>query len=493
MGNDTNRLSTAIVTAISGIAAAADRQALLAAIGKNLASLPADTYLLSQLRGNEEHELVGAWEHKGVPASLALGTRYPYADYPAIRLIEPGRPFLSSDVSSDPRLDDRTRGFLQDMEIEAVVSFPLVVRDEYVGIFSTGYRTKHEHTSEELELLQIIAQLAAVALAHIEGREALARKVEQLHGLYRAAEELGAIDDEVTMLRTGARMVRTHLGCLSCWIAVLDREHNVLRGITTEADQPREFEAPPVSMDDVENMAVAVVRSGHPAAYTDAVARADAEGWGDVARLVGVRSVAYVPLRAGADVLGVFAVGDSADRIEEDELALLATFGNQLAGAMVRSRMDRERAAQVASLQRAYEQQARLLDVVRELSTPVIPVHDRILVLPLIGGIDAARSVQIMDALLSAVQREGASVVIVDVTGVPMVDSNVANHLMQAIRSVSLLGAKCVLVGISAMVAQTIVHLGIELGGAVTRGNLQAGIAYALRLLDLEIRPVAPK
>ncbi|HEU4535444.1 MAG TPA: STAS domain-containing protein [Polyangiaceae bacterium] len=333
----------------------------------------------------------------------------------------------------------------------------------------------------------------AEALAHIESREALARKVEQLLGLYRATEELVAIDDEVTLLRMGARMVRTHLGALSCWIALLDREHNVLRTITTEADQPRETEAPPVPMDQVENMAVAVARSGHPAAYTDAVTRADAEGWGDVARLIGVRSVAYVPLRAGAEVLGVFAVGGSADRIEEDELALLATFGNQLAAAMMRGRMDRERAAQVASLQRAYDQQAQLLDVVRELSTPVIPVHDGILVLPLIGGIDAARSAQIMDALLSAVHREGASVVIVDVTGVPVVDSNVANHLMQAIRAVSLLGAKCVLVGISAMVAQTIVQLGIELGGAVTRSNLQAGIAYALRLLNLEIRPIAPK
>ncbi|HEU4536364.1 MAG TPA: hypothetical protein VFS00_19705, partial [Polyangiaceae bacterium] len=83
MGNDATRLSTAIVTAISGIAAAADGQALLAAIGKNLASLPADTYLFSRLRGKveseQELELLGAWERSGVPAPLTLGTRYPYA------------------------------------------------------------------------------------------------------------------------------------------------------------------------------------------------------------------------------------------------------------------------------------------------------------------------------------------------------------------------------------------------------------------------------
>jgi GAF domain-containing protein len=203
MGNDANRLSTAIVAAISGIAAAADRQALLAAIGKNLASLSADTYLFSRLRGQleseQELELLGAWERSGVPASVALGTRYPYAQYPAVRLIEPGRPFICSDASSDPRLDEGTRRFLrQDVGLEAVVTFPLVVRDEYMGIFSIGYREKHEHTSEELELLEVIAQLAAVALAHIEGREALARKVEQLHGLYRAAEELrGCLTDQL--------------------------------------------------------------------------------------------------------------------------------------------------------------------------------------------------------------------------------------------------------------------------------------------------------
>jgi rsbT co-antagonist protein RsbR len=155
--------------------------------------------------------------------------------------------------------------------------------------------------------------------------------------------------------------------------------------------------------------------------------------------------------------------------------------------------MDREREGQVEHLQNAYETQARLLEVVRELSTPVIPLYRGILVLPLVGTIDSSRSAQIMDALLAAVVRDQASVVILDVTGVAVVDSGVADHLLRSIRATSLLGASCVLVGISPVVAQTMVALGVDLSEVVTRGDLEAGVAHALRLLGLGIRPIRPR
>jgi rsbT co-antagonist protein RsbR len=123
-----------------------------------------------------------------------------------------------------------------------------------------------------------------------------------------------------------------------------------------------------------------------------------------------------------------------------------------------------------------------------ELSTPVIPVHAGVLVLPLVGTLDSARASQIMDSLLGTIQKNGASVVIIDSTGVPTVDTGVIEHLLRTVHAVKLLGARAVLVGISPAIAQTMVQLGVDFGGLTTLGNLQAGVAYALRHIGFEIR-----
>jgi rsbT co-antagonist protein RsbR len=131
------------------------------------------------------------------------------------------------------------------------------------------------------------------------------------------------------------------------------------------------------------------------------------------------------------------------------------------------------------SLQEIVAQQQRLIDTIKQLSAPLLPVHDGILVMALIGHIDSVRSAQIMEALLTGVQQYQADTVIVDITGVPMVDTAIANHLIQAARAVSLLGAQCVLVGVSPEVAQTVVQLGVDLSQLVLRSSLQDGIVYA--------------
>lgn len=127
---------------------------------------------------------------------------------------------------------------------------------------------------------------------------------------------------------------------------------------------------------------------------------------------------------------------------------------------------------------------------IRALSTPIIPMYNGILVLPLVGTIDSHRASHVMETLLEGIGREQAEVVIVDVTGVPIVDTGTANYLLQAARAAHLLGAQVVLVGISAEIAQTIVQLGVELAGLVTRANLQDGIEYALRQQGQAIQPI---
>ena len=123
----------------------------------------------------------------------------------------------------------------------------------------------------------------------------------------------------------------------------------------------------------------------------------------------------------------------------------------------------------------------------QELSAPIIPIYGGVLVLPLIGAIDTQRATAIMETLLEGVAERNARVVLLDITGVPVVDTSVAHHLIQAARAVRLLGAEIVLVGIRPEIAQTIVQLGVDLSGISTMADLQGGVAYALQQLNLTI------
>ncbi|XXX81437.1 PAS domain-containing protein [Sorangium sp. So ce134] len=122
----------------------------------------------------------------------------------------------------------------------------------------------------------------------------------------------------------------------------------------------------------------------------------------------------------------------------------------------------------------------RLRETIRQLLTPVLPIDDGILVVPLVGHVDSQRSEQFTGALLSSIEQHRAETVIIDITGVPIVDTAVVDHLLRAIRAAELLGAHCIVVGISPRFARTVADLGIDLGSVVIRRNLQAGVAYAL-------------
>jgi len=125
--------------------------------------------------------------------------------------------------------------------------------------------------------------------------------------------------------------------------------------------------------------------------------------------------------------------------------------------------------------------------IIQELSTPIIPVYTGVLAVPLVGRVDGQRAQALTEAMLEAIAREQAEMVLLDITGVAVVDTNVANHLMQTARAAALLGSQVVLVGISAEVAQTLVQLGLDLGQLVTLSNLQNGLEYALSRQGLAI------
>jgi len=130
-------------------------------------------------------------------------------------------------------------------------------------------------------------------------------------------------------------------------------------------------------------------------------------------------------------------------------------------------------------------------EAIRELSTPVLQVRERLLILPIIGVVDAQRARQLTEQLLRGIRSNRAKVVVIDITGVPSVDSKVANHLVQTVEASRLLGATVIVTGLSSEIAQTLVTIGVDLAKMKTVGDLQGGIEEAERLLGYKVTQVA--
>ena len=133
-------------------------------------------------------------------------------------------------------------------------------------------------------------------------------------------------------------------------------------------------------------------------------------------------------------------------------------------------------------------QQAEML----ELSTPVVKLWEGVLALPLIGTLDSERTQVVMENLLQEIVRTGAAIAIIDITGVPTVDTLVAQHLLKTVAAARLMGAECIISGIRPQIASTIVHLGVDLGDVVTKATLADAFAIALRRNGLAVGKMAP-
>jgi rsbT co-antagonist protein RsbR len=123
-----------------------------------------------------------------------------------------------------------------------------------------------------------------------------------------------------------------------------------------------------------------------------------------------------------------------------------------------------------------------------ELSTPVVQLWDDVLALPLIGTLDSGRTQVVMESLLEKIVSTGASITIIDITGVPTVDTLVAQHLMKTVAAARLMGADCIISGIRPQIAQTIVHLGVDLSAVTTKASLGDAFAVALKRVGLTVQ-----
>lgn len=147
----------------------------------------------------------------------------------------------------------------------------------------------------------------------------------------------------------------------------------------------------------------------------------------------------------------------------------------------------------VAELNLAAERLRATMAVVREVGNPVLPIFEGIILTPLVGALDSERIRAVMDRVLLSIAQYRARVAILDITGVPVVDTAVANALVQTAQGSRLLGATPVLVGIRAEVAQTLVDLGVDMRGIVTRASLQEGLEYALQASGIEVNKKTPQ
>ncbi|RZM28477.1 MAG: STAS domain-containing protein [Pedobacter sp.] len=130
----------------------------------------------------------------------------------------------------------------------------------------------------------------------------------------------------------------------------------------------------------------------------------------------------------------------------------------------------------------------RQTDEITEISTPVIRVWDGILALPIIGTLDSARTQVVMENLLQEIVETGSSIAILDISGVPAVDSLVAQHLIKTVSATRLMGAECIISGIRPEIAQTVVHLGIDLSNIITKATLASALAYSFKIMKLEVK-----
>lgn len=195
--------------------------------------------------------------------------------------------------------------------------------------------------------------------------------------------------------------------------------------------------------------------------------------------LMGVPFAAWIELVAGfrSHVRPLLLVAHSGDPETLD--ALLAAMNNlaDRAVATVGEAYLRTKERQIR------QQQEELL----ELSTPVLWVRQGLLILPVIGTIDSVRARQLTERLLEGIQEYRAKAVVLDITGVPAVDSAVANHLLQTVQAGGLMGAKVLVTGLSSANAQTLVRIGVDLSGLNTYGDLHSGIEEANRLLGYRV------
>lgn len=376
-------------------------------------------------------------------------------------------------------------------ETKAELTVPLKLREpgkeEVLGVIDVQNNQVGSLTRDDLVLLEGLSDQIAVAMRNARLFEQLERRNRELAALNAVSASLNrALPLDELLSSTLAKVLET----MTCDAGLV----NLVAPQTGELVLSAQHGLPDTLREKFE-------RDGLTGTLCGWVFQGKADlGIGDLSEgapvdvsgllAAGLHSYLGTPLVIKGEAIGTLCIFDRRPRhLTESDFDLMRVIGGQMAVAVQSARLLEETQRSLEKLQAAYEAQDLLAQTVRELSTPVIQIWQDILVLPLVGAIDSARATRIMEDLLQGIVRYQAEVVILDITGVPVVDTSVANYLLQTVKAAGMLGAKSILVGISSRIAQTLINIGIDLSEMETRGNLQAGIEYALSLVGQAIGP----
>ncbi|WP_437924063.1 substrate-binding domain-containing protein [Sorangium sp. So ce291] len=195
----------------------------------------------------------------------------------------------------------------------------------------------------------------------------------------------------------------------------------------------------------------------------------------------GARTLVGLPLRARSSVVGAIVLSSQrGGACAGEDLCFLERVAGTVAVAIENARLFGRISERTDALERANRQQESMLRTINELSSPVVPIADGILVMPVVGTMDAQRSGRFIESLLREIDEHDARVVLIDVTGMAVMDAEAANQLVRAAQAAALLGAEAVLVGVAGSAARMMVAEGVDVGAMTTHVDLARGVRYAL-------------
>ncbi len=419
-----------------------------------------------------------------------VGVEYRLDDYPVTaRVLQEQVPVIVR--KDDPLADPAEVAYLEEMGQRVNLMVPLTVGDRAIGFLSIHHRESSRlFTSEEITRACSLARQAALVVEgghlFVEAR----RELKDLAALLEASSDITSSLELGAVLQSVSKHFVHVIGVEGCILLRYDPVENRVQswakhfvtGVPSPVDAPDAYALqsyPPRDRVLNERVPVVIQEDDPTLAWEERAEMQRRE----------IKSLLLVPLQAYGRVIGLVELMSRSYRRDfgRREIELALTLANQAATAIENARLYARVQEQLDELRKAHEAQARLLKTVQEMSTPVIPVHDQILVMPLIGTVDSERARQLTQRMLEEVQQQRARVVLVDITGVALVDTATAQALIRAAYMVRLLGAEMVLVGTRPEVAQTLVLLGVDMGGLVSMATLQNGVEYALKRLGLSI------
>lgn len=387
---------------------------------------------------------------QGKPPVAQVGTRYHVPEIPLAKLFlsSPDAPLLIGDVTTDNRVDDYSRSLYAQSGVRATLIIALTMHERWVGLLNISWQRPLVFSEREQHIYQALAKHAALRLDHT-------MVVERLRTALAETRRQGMV-------------LSTVLEHVPVGIVFLEAPSG--RAVLSNPAAARHLGRPidPRAMKERFAQLYGFVRPDSDEEYPNE------ELPGVMAMRTGVTHAADFDVilpdhgRRNLEVIGV-PMSDAGGEVKNVVVVI--------SDVTIRKRADAERRRMQETALRA---QAAAL---AERSSPLIPITDDILVLPIIGSIDTERGHQVLDTVLAGASQSRARVAIIDITGVRTIDTQAAAVLTNAAQALRLLGVIPVLTGIKAEVAQTLVSLGIDLTGIVTRSTLQSGIQYALHQL----------